>query len=62
MICHGQYTSPLLRRYEGKAMDFQDWFEDWNWNGWTKTEYAHTATSITPEIRRAFLGPDEPLF
>lgn len=43
-------------------MDFQDWFEDWNWNGWTKTEYAHTATSITPEIRRAFLGPDEPLF
>ncbi|OJJ86366.1 uncharacterized protein ASPGLDRAFT_64664 [Aspergillus glaucus CBS 516.65] len=60
--CHGQYISPLLRWDEGQALKFQDWFEDWDWDEWIAAEYAHTAASITPEIRRAFPGPDEPLF
>ncbi|GIK01886.1 hypothetical protein Aspvir_005927 [Aspergillus viridinutans] len=48
----GQYISPLLRWKESKAKEyaFLEWI-DWDWDPWLNAEFAHTAASITPEMR-----------
>ncbi|KKZ62324.1 hypothetical protein EMCG_00398 [[Emmonsia] crescens] len=45
----GRYISPLLRWDKTMAMQFNDWI-DWGWQPWIEAEYAHTATTITPEM------------
>ncbi|KAI9932345.1 hypothetical protein ASPWEDRAFT_739380 [Aspergillus wentii DTO 134E9] len=48
----GQYISPLLRWTDKTlAWDFLDWI-DWDWTLWVEAEYAHTADTITPEMRQ----------
>ncbi|PYH81840.1 hypothetical protein BO82DRAFT_283372 [Aspergillus uvarum CBS 121591] len=48
----GEYISPLLRwkNPRRKASPFEDWV-DWEWVPWLTAEFAHTVTSITPEMR-----------
>ncbi|PYI15761.1 hypothetical protein BO99DRAFT_467055 [Aspergillus violaceofuscus CBS 115571] len=48
----GDYISPPLRWNEAKfkASPFDDWV-DWDWDPWLTAEFAHTVTSITPEMR-----------
>lgn len=50
----GQYISPLLRWDKSMAMEFNDWI-DWEWRPWVEAEYAHTAGSITLEMREVYL-------
>jgi hypothetical protein len=49
----GQYISPLLRWDKTMAMQFNDWI-DWDWQPWIEAEYAHTAATITPEMRDTY--------
>ncbi|KAJ5105710.1 hypothetical protein NUU61_003057 [Penicillium alfredii] len=48
----GQYISPLLRWTESRSSTeaFYEWI-DWDWDPWLEVEFAHTAASITPEMR-----------
>ncbi|PYI09185.1 hypothetical protein BO78DRAFT_395049 [Aspergillus sclerotiicarbonarius CBS 121057] len=46
----GQYISPLIRWNEPRMLEFEDWV-DWEWTPWVESEYAHTADTITPEMR-----------
>ncbi|PYI25502.1 hypothetical protein BP00DRAFT_440714 [Aspergillus indologenus CBS 114.80] len=48
----GEYISPLLRWKNSRrlASPFEDWV-DWEWDPWLTAEFAHTVTSITPEMR-----------
>jgi hypothetical protein len=48
----GEYISPLLRWNKSKDRDyaFLEW-SDWDWDPWLNAEFAHTAASITPEMR-----------
>ncbi|KAE8378785.1 hypothetical protein BDV26DRAFT_304096 [Aspergillus bertholletiae] len=53
----GTYISPLLRWHEAfrtRMLDFAGWI-DWDWQPWLETEFKHTASTITPKIREAFL-------
>ncbi|KAJ5096584.1 hypothetical protein N7456_007305 [Penicillium angulare] len=50
----GQYISPLLR-WRTKKTAFSNWI-DWEWRPWLKAQFAHTSSTITPEIREVF-GP-----
>ncbi|KAK2796995.1 hypothetical protein FQN50_009364 [Emmonsiellopsis sp. PD_5] len=49
----GRYISPLLRWNKTMAMQFNDWI-DWDWQPWIETEYAHTAATITQEMRDTY--------
>ncbi|ODH50727.1 hypothetical protein GX48_03235 [Paracoccidioides brasiliensis] len=49
----GRYISPLLRWDKTMAMQFNDWI-DWDWQPWIEAEYAHTAATITPEMRDTY--------
>lgn len=48
----GTYISPLLRWHEvwGLERGFSDWI-DWDYLPWLRTQYAHTAPSITPYMK-----------
>jgi hypothetical protein len=50
----GQYISPILR-WSGwsRKGEFKAWI-DWDWEAWIKAEYAHTASTITPEMCSLF--------
>lgn len=52
----GTYISPLLRWHGVRrpAFEFGNWV-DWDWQPWLEEEYAHTAASITEEMRERFL-------
>ncbi|ODM23833.1 hypothetical protein SI65_01423 [Aspergillus cristatus] len=52
--CLGKYISPLLLLDNYPPDEFSDWFNDWYINAWAEAEYAHTAASITPELREVF--------
>ncbi|KAI9041078.1 uncharacterized protein KD926_007348 [Aspergillus affinis] len=49
----GQYMPPLLRWSMTKAWKFLDWI-DWDREPWVENEYAHTAGTITQEMRDRF--------
>ena len=46
----GQYISPLVRWGKPRILGFEEWV-DWEWESWVKSEYAHTADTVTPEMR-----------
>ncbi|KAJ6037165.1 hypothetical protein N7540_001444 [Penicillium herquei] len=50
----GQYITPLYH-WRRPREDFEDWV-DWDWKPWLEAEFAHTASTITPEIQE-FYGP-----
>lgn len=49
-----QYVSPLLRWDGYMITAFKDYI-DWEWGPWIEVEYAHTAHTITPEMREAYV-------
>ncbi|KAJ5713046.1 uncharacterized protein N7483_010227 [Penicillium malachiteum] len=51
----GQYITPLYQWRQKPRRKFGDWV-DWDWKPWLQVEFAHTASTITPEIRDRF-GP-----
>ncbi|KAJ5697403.1 hypothetical protein N7488_011087 [Penicillium malachiteum] len=54
----GQYITPLYR-WDRPGEDFQNWV-DWDWKPWLEAEFAHTVSTITPEIRDFYVPqPDE---
>ncbi|PLB47402.1 hypothetical protein P170DRAFT_439074 [Aspergillus steynii IBT 23096] len=48
-----QYISPLLRWRRSEPLEFGDWV-DWDWKPWIEQEYAHTADTITQEMRDVY--------
>ena len=48
----GQYISPLLR-WRDLPHEFEKWV-DWNWVLWLESEFSHTKSTITPEMREAW--------
>ncbi|PGH11040.1 hypothetical protein AJ79_05082 [Helicocarpus griseus UAMH5409] len=50
----GQWISPLLRwKNRSMALQFTLWI-DWDLQRWVEAEYAHTASTITPEMRESY--------
>ncbi|WEW61550.1 hypothetical protein PRK78_007040 [Emydomyces testavorans] len=56
----GTFISPLLRWHESWDVqkNFQAWI-DWDYQSWLEEEYAHTKSSITPEMRDVFLPAED---
>ncbi|EEP77870.1 predicted protein [Uncinocarpus reesii 1704] len=56
----GTFITPLLRwnvAWDQHA-NFKDWI-DWDYQAWLENVFAHTETSITPEMRAEFLPEDQ---
>ena len=49
----GQYISPPLQWDELKAIEFIEWI-NCDFQGWINSTYAHTAASITPDMRNMY--------
>lgn len=51
--CVDKHYTHEVRWDKSMAMKFNDWI-DWEWRPWVEEEYAHTAASITPEMREVY--------
>ena len=49
----GQYISPILQWDKLKAIEFIEWI-NCDFQGWINSTYAHTAASITPDMRNMY--------
>ncbi|GES63749.1 hypothetical protein ATEIFO6365_0007043600 [Aspergillus terreus] len=49
----GKYISSVLRWRNRGTSEFRDWV-DWEWKPWVENEFAHTVSSITPEMREVY--------
>lgn len=55
----GTFITPLFRWLSvfGKVRKFQGWI-DWDYQRWLEAEYAHTLSSVTPQMRAEFCPED----
>ncbi|PGH20388.1 hypothetical protein AJ80_03656 [Polytolypa hystricis UAMH7299] len=53
----GTYISPLLcwHKVWGRTDEFSNWV-DWDYQPWLGAEYAHTVSSVTPNMKSKFLS------